>query len=82
MGYFCWAHKFFTRRRLQTISSVGSSFFRLVEIAIGRIPKVNAVFCSIGCYSDFMYYFHFLDLCHLEVVYRNIFLIEASVSPL
>jgi peptidoglycan/LPS O-acetylase OafA/YrhL len=56
-------------------------FSVLIGIAIDRIPKVNAVFWSIGRYSYFMYFFHFLVLRQLEVVYRNIFGVETSTSP-
>ena len=51
-------------------------------IAIDRIPRLNAVFWSIGRYSYFMYFFHFLVLRQLEVVYRHIFGSEPSTSPL
>lgn len=48
-------------------------FSALIGIAIDRIPKVNAVFWSIGRYSYFMYFFHFLVLRQLENVHRNVF---------
>jgi peptidoglycan/LPS O-acetylase OafA/YrhL len=56
-------------------------FSVLLGIAIDRIPNVNSVFWSIGRYSYFMYFFHFLVLRQLEVVYRNIFGVEPSTSP-
>ena len=56
-------------------------FSALIGIAVDRIPKVNAVLWSIGRYSYFMYFFHFLVLRQLEVVYRNIFGVEPSSSP-
>ncbi len=55
-------------------------FSVMLGIAIDRITKVNVVFWSIGRYSYFMYFFHFLVLRQLEVVYRNIFGIETSAS--
>jgi peptidoglycan/LPS O-acetylase OafA/YrhL len=48
-------------------------FSALIGIAIDRIPNVNAVFWSIGRYSYFMYFFHFLVLRQLESFYRNTF---------
>jgi hypothetical protein len=55
-------------------------FSVLIGIAIDRISKVNSVFWSIGRYSYFMYFFHFLVLRQLEVVYRNTFGVEPSTS--
>ncbi len=57
------------------------AFSALLGIAIDRIPGLNAVFWSIGRYSYFMYFFHFLVLRQLEIVYRNIFGVEPSTSP-
>jgi peptidoglycan/LPS O-acetylase OafA/YrhL len=56
-------------------------FSVLLGITIDRIPNVNSVFWSIGRYSYFMYFFHFLVLRQLEVAYRNIFGAEPSTSP-
>jgi peptidoglycan/LPS O-acetylase OafA/YrhL len=57
-------------------------FSALLGIAIDRIPGVNAVFWSIGRYSYFMYFFHFLVLRQLESVYRNTIGVDPSTSPL
>lgn len=57
-------------------------FSALIGIAINHISKVNAVFWSIGRYSYFMYFFHFLVLRQLENVYRNVFGTEPSESGL
>jgi glucan phosphoethanolaminetransferase (alkaline phosphatase superfamily) len=55
-------------------------FSALIGIAIDRVPRVNAVFWSIGRYSYFMYFFHFLALRQLENVYRNFFSSDPSES--
>ena len=52
----------------------------LLGVALNRIPVVNRFFWSIGRYSYFMYFFHFLVLRELEPVFVDSGLISANES--
>ena len=52
----------------------------ILGIVLNQIPHVNRAIWSIGRYSYFMYFFHFLVLRQLEPVFRNSGLISSAES--
>jgi peptidoglycan/LPS O-acetylase OafA/YrhL len=46
-------------------------FAALLGVALNQIPLINRIFWSIGRYSYFMYFFHFLVLRQLEKIIRD-----------